>query len=86
MEKSRQREAQLVNQWRPEVLPINAAEARLEGELLGRTGGSNSMDAIVVSTAALHGIGEIFTTDPDDLVQLRNALVPAQPIAIVDVT
>lgn len=79
------REAQLLNQWRPEILPIGAAEARLAGELLGRTGGNNSMDAIVVATAALHGMDEIFTTDPGDLERLRDSLPPARRrIAVVD--
>ncbi len=79
------REALLLKQWRPEILTIDAAEARLAGELLGRTGGNNSMDAIVVAAAALHGIDEIFTTDPDDIERLRNALGSGRArIAVVD--
>jgi len=79
-------EARLLNLWRPEVLSIGADEGRLAGELLATTGGSNSMDALVVAAAAIHGITEIFTTDPDDLIALRDAR-PAAPtkIAITDV-
>jgi len=79
------REAQLVRMWRPEIISITADEGKLAGTLLGTTGMSNSMDAIVVAVAALHGINKIFTSDPDDLTALRNAL-PARDraIAIVD--
>lgn len=78
------REAQLVHRWRPEVIPVGAAEGRLAGELLGRTSGTNSMDAIVVATAAMHRIDEIFTTDPTDIARLRDALDTSAPwIAIV---
>lgn len=80
------REAQLVKQWRPEIVPIHVAEARLAGELLGRSGGSNSMDAILVATAALHGISEIFTTDPDDVGKLCYALDRTPRIAVVSAT
>jgi predicted nucleic acid-binding protein len=84
--KTTAREAQLVNQWRPEILVITDAEAKFGGELLGATGGENSMAAILIATAALHRIDEIFTTDPGDLLRLRNSRVNLRTIAIVDVS
>ncbi|MEO7039071.1 MAG: PIN domain-containing protein [Candidatus Elarobacter sp.] len=80
------REAQLVKQWRPEIISIAAAEGKLAGELLARSNGDNSMDALVVAAAALHGIGEIYTSDPTDLRALRSVLPSgARQIDIVDV-
>jgi predicted nucleic acid-binding protein len=78
------REAQLLNQWRPEILPIGIAEGKVAGELLAATGGDNSMDALVVACAALHGIDEIYTTDPDDLGQLCAELPRGRKIVVVD--
>jgi len=80
------REAQLINQWQPEVLFITDAEAKLGGELLGITGGENSMDAILVATAAFHRISEIFTTDPSDLLRLRESREALRTIAVVDIS
>jgi predicted nucleic acid-binding protein len=68
------REAQLVRTWRPEIISVTADEGILAGKLLGQTGNSNSMDAIVVAVAEIHGITEVYTGDPDDLTALRNAL------------
>jgi predicted nucleic acid-binding protein len=84
--KTTAREAQLINQWRPEVLVITAAEAKLGGELLGAIDGENSMDAILVATAALHRINEIFTTDPADLLHLRSSRESLRTISIVDIS
>ena len=64
---------------------MTADEGILAGQLLGQSGGNNAMDAIVVATAALHGITEIYTTDADDLIALRGQLPDGtHHIAIVD--
>jgi len=46
--------------------------AKLAGTLLGRTGTSDAVDAIVVATAALAG-AEIVTSDPGELRALTEA-------------
>lgn len=80
------REAQLLNQWRPEIVQVGMAEGKCAGELLAATGRDNSMDALVVACAALHGIAEIFTSDPDDLGELSARLPAGSPrLRIVDV-
>jgi len=80
------REAQLVKQWRPEIVEVGSDEGKLAGELLATTRRANSMDALVVACAALHGIGEIYTTDPDDLRELCVHLPPGSArIDVVDV-
>lgn len=47
--------------------------AKRAGELLGRTGTSDAVDAIVVATAVERGATMILTTDPDDLKALVEA-------------
>lgn len=80
------REARLVNTWRPEVISITIDEGKFAGELLAGTGERNSMDALVIACAALHRMTAVYTSDPDDLTALRNALRPTvHRIDIVDV-
>ena len=47
--------------------------AKRAGELLGRTGTSDAVDAIVVATAVERGATTILTTDPNDLKALVEA-------------
>jgi len=67
-------EAPLMRAWRVQFLDVTVSEGKLAGELLAETGGSNSMDALVVAAASLHRVHEIFTTDRRDLARLRDAL------------
>lgn len=53
--------------------------AKRAGELLGRTGTSDAVDAIVVATAIEIGAATIFTSDPDDLEALVDAAESAVP-------
>ena len=79
------REALLVKQWRPEVVAIGSDEGKFAGELLAATRRDNTMDALVVSTAIMHRMDEILTSDPDDLEQLRAVHPSAATLTIVDV-
>jgi predicted nucleic acid-binding protein len=47
--------------------------AKRAGELLGRTGTSDAVDAIVVATAVERGATTILTTEPNDLKALVEA-------------
>jgi predicted nucleic acid-binding protein len=47
--------------------------AKRAGELLGRTGTSDAVDALVVATAVERGATMILTTDPNDLKALVDA-------------
>jgi predicted nucleic acid-binding protein len=47
--------------------------AKRAGELLGRTGTSDAVDALVVATAVERGATMILTTDPNDLKALVEA-------------
>jgi predicted nucleic acid-binding protein len=53
-------------------VPIDEAVGRRAGELLGRTGRSNTVDAIVVAEAIEAGGAEILTGDTVDLAALAN--------------
>jgi predicted nucleic acid-binding protein len=53
--------------------------AKRAGDLLGRTGTSDAVDAIVVATAIEQQAGTIVTSDPDDLMMLVNASETAFP-------
>jgi hypothetical protein len=55
------------------------AVAKRAGELLGRTGTSDAVDAIVVATAIEMGAAAIFTSDPDHLAVLLSASGSLQP-------
>jgi predicted nucleic acid-binding protein len=69
-----------------DVLAITRETGMLAGEMLGRVGGKDSMDALVVAAAVLNGIDEIFTGDPDDLTRLSAGLGSNhQSPAIVDI-
>ena len=49
-----------------DVFPTAEATARLDGELLGRTGGTNTVDALVAAEALATG-ADVLTSDADDL-------------------
>jgi predicted nucleic acid-binding protein len=53
--------------------------AKRAGELLGRTGTSDAVDAIVVATAIHMSAATIFTSDPSDLALLVEASDVAVP-------
>jgi len=52
------------------VMPTSEEVARCAGELLGRTGLSDAVDAIVAAEALRSAPSVILTSDPDDLVTL----------------
>jgi predicted nucleic acid-binding protein len=78
-------EARLLNAWRPEVVAIDEALARRAGVLLSSTGGSNTLDALLVAGSIACGASKIFTTDMKDIEQLVSAAGTAamRPIAVV---
>ena len=49
-----------------DVFPTVEATSRLAGALLGQTGGTNTVDALVAAEALMAG-GDVLPTDPDDL-------------------
>ncbi|WP_329241266.1 PIN domain-containing protein [Actinoallomurus sp. NBC_01490] len=51
----------------------NESTAKRAGELLGRTGTSDAVDALVVATAIERGATTILTSDPNDLKALVDA-------------
>lgn len=50
-----------------EVRPTGEAGGRIAGALLGATGSTSTLDALVVATVIEHGGGVVLTGDPDDL-------------------
>jgi hypothetical protein len=54
-------------------LPTSDATARRAGELLGRAGLSDAVDAIVVAEGLSHAPSMIITSDPDDLARSTDA-------------
>lgn len=52
-----------------DVFPAGEDTARLAGSLLGRTGGSNTVDALVAAEAVAAG-GDVLTGDAGDLTAL----------------
>jgi len=61
-----------------DVFPTDERTARLAGTLLGRTGGTNTVDALVAAEAVITA-ADVLTSDADDL----RALLPAHPAASV---
>jgi predicted nucleic acid-binding protein len=59
--------------------PPSVEVARFAGQLLGRTGKRDVVDAIVVATAISVGAAYIFTSDPDDLDALCKASGVGKP-------
>jgi predicted nucleic acid-binding protein len=49
-----------------DVFPTEEATARLAGALLGRTGGTNTVDALVAAEAVI-AAADLLTSDADDL-------------------
>lgn len=56
-----------------DVEPLDETLARRAGELLGRTGTSDAVDAVVAQSAARRG-DIVLTSDPDDLQVLADDL------------
>lgn len=57
------------------VAPVTEQVGRAAGELLGRTGRKDTVDALVVATAAgLGGPVRLLTSDPSDLKALTQDL------------
>ena len=52
------------------VVPVDERLGRASGEALGATPGATTVDAIVMALAARHD-GVVYTSDVDDLEQLR---------------
>lgn len=50
--------------------PTEAATGRRAGQLLGRTGGCNTADALVAAEATLAAGSAVLTSEPDDLAAL----------------
>ncbi|MGQ0772922.1 MAG: PIN domain-containing protein [Pseudonocardiales bacterium] len=63
---------------RPTLHPLDAAVARTAGELCGRTGTTDVIDASVVLCARSHGYHAV-TSDPGDLIRLDGTV----PLVIV---
>jgi predicted nucleic acid-binding protein len=61
-----------------DVFPTDERTARLAGALLGRTGGTNTVDALVAAEAVITA-ADVLTSDADDL----RALLSAYPAASV---
>jgi predicted nucleic acid-binding protein len=55
-----------------DVFPTDEPTARLAGALLGRTGGTNTVDALVAAEAVM-AAGDVLTGDADDLRMLLAA-------------
>lgn len=58
------------------ISPPTEEIARYAGVLLGRTGTSDAVDAIVVATAFTYRASMIVTSDPDDIAALCGAARP----------
>jgi predicted nucleic acid-binding protein len=61
-----------------DVFPANEQTARLAGRLLGQTGGTNTVDALVAAEAVL-ATADVLTSDADDL----RALLATHPTVSV---
>ncbi|HET9268118.1 MAG TPA: PIN domain-containing protein [Vicinamibacterales bacterium] len=64
-----------------DVFPTDERIARLAGALLGRTGGSNTVDALVAAEAVV-AAGDVLTSDVDDLRALLPAHAPGSVIGL----
>jgi predicted nucleic acid-binding protein len=52
------------------IEPLSEALARSAGEALAAVGGANTIDAVVMASAAKRG-DRVLTSDPEDLVRLQ---------------
>jgi predicted nucleic acid-binding protein len=59
--------------WIEQYTPTTTDVARHAGELLGRTGHTDAIDAIVVAEALSGTPAAILTSDPDDITDLVDA-------------
>ena len=66
-------------------LPTSADTARKAGELLGQTGMSDAVDAIVAAEALGGAPATIVTSDPGDLVSLVEAGAGSERVRVVGV-
>jgi predicted nucleic acid-binding protein len=64
------------------VEPLSDAVARLAGVALGRVPGAGTIDAIVMASASLRS-DIVYTSDPDDLIGLRDGVAEFSAVAIV---
>jgi predicted nucleic acid-binding protein len=65
------------------VVPVSKAIARAAGELLGRAGRKDTVDAVVAATAAgLPGSVRVLTSDPSDLRALTEGMPGIQVEAV----
>jgi len=64
-----------------DIEPLDEDLARRSGELLGRTGSADIVDAIVASSAARRG-DQVLTSDPGDLQRLADELGTIRVVAI----
>lgn len=65
------------------VEPVSEEIGRAAGELLGRTRRKDTVDAVVVATAAsLHGPVRILTSDPGDIEALAEDLDNIQVVPV----
>jgi hypothetical protein len=62
------------------VEPLAPHLAKLAGEALGIVKGASAIDAIVMASASMRG-DLVYTSDPDDLEALREAVFPNVRIA-----
>lgn len=64
-----------------DVFSIDEQTGRLAGALLGRTGGTNTVDALVAAEAIIVG-ADVLTGDPDDLRKLLAGYPEVSVIAL----
>ena len=64
------------------VEPLDVQVARLAGVAVGLTRGAGTIDAIVMASAALRG-DTVYTSDPDDLVALRDCVAALERVQIL---
>jgi hypothetical protein len=67
------------------IEPVDYSTARAAGELLGRAGAADGVDAVVVISAARRG-GLVYTSDPADLRKLSEHLGGRRPSFVIHST
>lgn len=56
------------------VEPVSGYVARLAGAALTLVAGAQTIDALVMASASLRGREVVYTSDPDDLMRLRDGV------------
>ena len=64
-----------------DVFPMDEETGRLAGRLLGQTGGTNTVDALLAAEA-VRATADVLTSDPDDLRALLAAYPAVSVIAL----